>query len=299
MTHVVLPCAGGVDAGTVSWHDLPTDLVETILSRVPLLRLAQMAHLARDFRAVYLDRMAAHVAQKCWLQGLYMDISPSAVSAALAEELEIRKHPWHQFWDSSLPIWKPCPGNLDTRSHACRVKQFWRTCCTRGFTSPAAPFQISCSAEMYMDGSVRQEFLFVRVHVEARVTVGLLSRHVVCKEVVLTCCSRPFQPPDIAVVCMACTAMAAPLRKFLSDIARGPARDRMRKGRAGPVQSLKLVLLLGSAVLTAAQEAAICDALTCLTARVGCNPSGLTVEVQMGPGNEITTSLSLPCVIGG
>jgi hypothetical protein len=86
--------AGAVNRGTTSWQDLPSELGEIILAQVPLLRLAQLAALAKDFRTAFDQRLAARLelATAPWLR----DVSPGPMPAdsrdVLSAESYLRAH---------------------------------------------------------------------------------------------------------------------------------------------------------------------------------------------------------------
>ncbi len=84
---------------TTSWHDLPLGLTEVILAKVPLLRLAQLAAVAKDFKTVFDQLHSVHVAAASWVHdipGAHFEADSSDVHFA---EFAMRNDPT---WDCKL-----------------------------------------------------------------------------------------------------------------------------------------------------------------------------------------------------
>jgi hypothetical protein len=72
-----------------------------------------------------------------------------------------------------------------------------------------------------------------------------------------------------------------------------------RGAHAGLVRSVTLVLPRGDALPNGAENAVVCDALTCFVALVGGKPSGVRIAVARGQEEGAESSWRLPCIVGG
>jgi hypothetical protein len=97
-------CAGVQIAEDVSWHDLPSELLDIVLARVPLLRLAQMAEMGRDFEAAYRQRLTTYLASTARFNHSSVGPAPGDYSRALCLELGIRNHPLRYLRNRNVPI---------------------------------------------------------------------------------------------------------------------------------------------------------------------------------------------------
>jgi hypothetical protein len=99
-----------------------------------------------------------------------------------------------------------------------------------------------------------------------------------------------------------CIAMATPLREFLRDVGLRPVLkfgSLVHEPGQGEVRRVTLVLPDGTATLNGAEEASICDALTCFLALVWGKPSGARIAVRRGFWDRDETTWRLPCAMDG
>jgi hypothetical protein len=271
-----------------SWDDLPAELGEIILPKVPLLRLAQLAHLSKEFQAAYGQRMAAHVATTAPLRDVCIGPGHDSIARPQYEELKIRRCPLA----SHIPHFPNDPfidwayhGCIPTELPTCKVSQHERTCAYRVFNSLQAPLRVFGSFKVTATGLAPGTSLSLEANVKIDVVLGLTHRVAICKEFLLECSRMgACTGQDLAGWLMLCIAMAAPLRGFLDDVARGPPFDGQRSREACVIPSVVLVLPRESEWPNEVEEAAIWEALTCFLAIVGGKPSG----ARLALGRELT-----------
>ncbi len=283
---------------------MPADVGEMILAKVPLLRLAQLAHLSKEFQEAYEQRMAAHVATTARLEGVCIGPGPDCVFRPFRDELRIRKCP-SATWrprdpDNPFDDWS-WHGWDTTELPTCLIRQHRNTCATLDTKSLGAALRVFGSFDVVAVDLVPGSTLNLHADVKIEVVEGL-ARTAICKELLLSCFGlRAYTGQDLAGWLMLCIAMAGPLRGFLDDVARGPpcdgvARgapcDRERSGEACVVPSVTLVLPHESGWPNEADEAAIWEALTCVLAIVGGRPSGARLALE----HHITSGITNRCL---
>jgi hypothetical protein len=268
-------CADGSHQSTVSWEDdLPRDLRDTILPHLPLLSLAKLAHLSKEFQEAYRQRMASTVGITAPLN----DVCVGPCGIRFDQELHVRKYPWipHKPFTDYSHHW-----GRTTGLPICSVTQHRCTSTTRVSNSLRAPLQTFGEFEVKARGLTAATSLYLDARVEIEVVVGLTGRFAVCKELVFECSGESWcLEQDLKGWLMLCIAMAPNLHRFLIDVARGPPRDIKRRGKPGLIQAVTLVLPRGSEWPSEREEALVWEALTCFLGLVGGKPSGARIALK-------------------
>jgi hypothetical protein len=279
----------GVPVKTLSWDDLPRELGEIILGKVPLLRLAQIAHLGKDFQAAYLQRKAAVVTNMVPLQDLPVGPGPQEYHHdTLLREINMREQ--RRDGRGSWGEWADYPGVwVKTELPGCIVSQMRRTSMARFMSrwDNHWHFSLGGSFSVEMVDIATGNVGNASAHVATQIAVGLGCRWLKHTEVVLGWESEAHvRAGQVDLGLMLCTAMATPLRGFLADIARGPRYDSGRRVWANPMQSIILVLPKGNAWPNQIEEAVICDAFTYIVAHIGAKPSAAKIIREFGDGRS-------------
>jgi hypothetical protein len=307
----------------MSWHDLPSELGEIILGQVPLLRLAQLAPLGKDFQSAYADRVADRVATAAWLRDASLGPLPADSRDVLSAESYIRTHPtWGCEARVATPIPEPPTGSLlalhwsffehwpmrtlvlppPWRGSAGRVTRVGRLFIPRDppviphVPRPAAlrsvcdvSFRMSgwFSAYLHSGHGPSVEWCNVSCEVRSEVVIGRGGhRTMCCNDLVFRCFhERPEVKFDpLAFRLMLWIALAGPVRRFLCDVARGAPCDQGGGFQILPVQRVTLVLPRERPWPSGAGEVAMIDALTTILALVGGRGSGARIAISASGG---------------
>jgi hypothetical protein len=284
-------CADGSCQRTVSWKDdLPRELREIILPHLPLLSLAKLAHLSKEFQEAYRQRRAANFALAAPLHDVCVGPAPYSFTRALEDELRIRKYPLSRCYPLSPhdPFAGYFYNDVDTTEmQICSITQNRRTRTTLVFGSLQAPFLVFGSFDVKARGLTTATSLSLHARMEIEVVVGLTGRFPVCKELVLECSGESScLEQDLKGWLMFYICMAPNLRRYLIDVARGPPRDYKRVGKPGLIQAVTLVLPRDSDWPKEREEALIWEALTCFLGLVGGKPSGTRIALERDFTNE-------------
>ncbi len=280
-------CAGGTCMQTTAWDDLPPELREAVLAKVPLLCLAQSATVCKEFHAAALHRQVAEIATSAWLPHDAIGPGPDHVSNVLSMESFVRSFPRRHQRDRIWAEWRMAkPGGELQLPPPWTGHTYHFSTVHRNFLSLTAPILVSGVFSCWLQARGSGEWVEARAEVQSEVVVGLTRRTTCCKELVLRCNQGPSQQPGTSVCLMLFTAMAAPLRRFLHDVAMGGdlgRRDRKKKKSVGAMQRIMLVLPEGSELPNEADESAICEALSSIVFLVWGRPSGVRLAVATGP----------------
>jgi hypothetical protein len=290
--HGNVSCAGEPHLMAVSWDDLPAELREDVIAMVPLLRLAQLASVTEEFREAYHQRLAAHMAAADRVR-----CSSKAHLPTYSEEILIRRGLWRRIANTA---W-----NLVGSDMGVVLPPYWgvRTTRLKSDTNVSSPSVLSKVNGMFsrrVGDTKPHEPLWVCADRGAVLVVALKRQRASCEALKLSYYyDKPCPKPTPTTFFVLCTAMMPSLYTFLHANAGGSACGVDQGARAGVIQSVTLVVPKGMAWPNEGEEAALCDAITCVLALVRGKPSGVRVAVTTEYGEHVETSWRLPCAIGG
>jgi hypothetical protein len=273
------------------WNDLLPELRADILARVPLLRLAQLAVLCREFRDEYRRRREAQ----------------KKLEASLPCPLRQPLNPG--FWNV-LDCAFNLPGIIDhfrwisPRFHE-HFGGSWGN--SRSPLGGVATMQPSIWPGLYakhvamsVEGFylVRKSQILCSVVVELRCVLkfGLRRRSVVHTELLIDCSNAPAEVPPTIGILMGITVAPA-IRTFLHELAGGVPDGLHRRGEAGAIERLRLVLPKGSRWPDVEGMGQMCDAVSTILATAWIRPSGVRICVK-GVWQRLRT-WKLPCAMHG
>jgi hypothetical protein len=165
----------------------------------------------------------------------------------------------------------------------------------RKFSSLALPFLVVGKLVCVLRDRDSPKWVQASAEVRCEVVIGLRRRTLWCKELILRCDQGPNQDLATAICLQIFTVMAAPLRRFLHEVANeweSRYRDCNRAKRVGPVHRIMLLLPAGSRLPNEAEELIIWEALSCILALVWGKPSGVTIAVATETTRSVHVGLS-------
>ncbi len=268
----MIPSAGEGCGPPLPWYDLEPELREAILVKVPLLRLAQLAVQCREFRAVYRKRLAAQERD----------------AASLPYPLT---RPLHRLFWWSLSFSFLYPGQLD----------FWRwnpnlaDYTHHSGSTEGLPWEgLAITTDLYLH---RLFSNVVRIRTEARymaegsevpcsakvvlrfsVKSRGWRRKLVGTELIVDCSDtcEGIRPTFGVVIGV---ELASAVRSFLDLYAGGEADGLPRKGEAGPIERVLIVMPKGSTWPDGDGVEEICDGVTTILAKAWGTPSAVLIRV--------------------
>ncbi len=273
---------------TAYWNDLPTELMETILGQVPLLRLAQLARFSKELKAAYDERLAVEVANVTpdWMEGLTVVPTPRDSADALAEEQRVRSQaPGEERTVEEKWVMRGAQGfhRVSPRCNFCGISNIK---VTRKSSSPSCPVHLVCNFDCTLTDPFTDRIMQSRAVVTCQVVVEGDSRSMVCESLDLMCFSSkytrgneadPIQCPVVFLEMF--RGMAPHLRRFLDDIARGTESEGIQGERKGPIQRVTLLLPPRSPVI---DDKVFAPALTCVLASVKGKASAFRIAYLVG-----------------
>jgi hypothetical protein len=303
-------CTGDSPIQAFPWDDLPAVLREAILAKVPLVRLAQIAHYGTEFETALGKRQAAHLrATACWVQESSNCPAFRDEVDALLAEARMRDRPRHRLRDSILsggavpePSTQPVLPAARTRE-ACR---HWYTRMNRLSFIPPFP-RVQClsrfihRSEFSCAGAQSDIPMVLHGTVSFEVVVGPWRCTVRRCRVVIWFDQQVRVEHDLAICLNQATALAASVRQLLHEHAgfEVPGNRRTRLGNVGAVESIKLVLPYDCGLPNEAREAAICEALSCILVLIRGKASGVRLAAESRVGSVQYIELGWPWAVIG
>jgi hypothetical protein len=281
---------------------VPADVGKVILAQVPLLRLAQIASFSTEFQNAYQQRHNANITAADWLQRASLVLAPEHSEGALHAVLDVINSGWSPNYkcfptrnSPKLPLPPRWIGNT-----------WWRMTVTRLWHLGFKVLHMSGGIISILIDPEYRRYVLVCAHVRCMVVGRGERMSLSCKEVIFRCNPRPSEGLMLADCLMLCTAMAHPLRRFISEVAQGLTRDGSPGGEVGYVKRITLVLPRGSTwPKNPREKAALYDALTRITALLWGRPSGVRIVLDrvtwiervrgfLNPGKKLGR---LPCLL--
>jgi hypothetical protein len=283
-----------------TWQDLAPDVVGTVLARVPVLRLAQMAHFGREFDAAYRQRHHANLTAAAGVeQSLDVLRTDSAIMLRAVDQI------------TSLPLWGRHIEAMSQRKTSLGLEPPWSGTANRHISiTPQSSFpsnsrRMSSHLACKLRNTETMEWFSVLTEVRYAV-VGEKGRRpwdpspaLSCKELLFKCDLALFQDPNLAMCLLLCTAMAPPLREFMAEVSQGWPSGEGQGGEVGPEEGVRFVLPAPIPLPSQAERARIFDAVTSIVVLLGARPS----QVRLAFDQVRCSSASvqkwrrLPCAI--
>ncbi len=210
---------------STSWDDLPTDVTEIILAKVPFLRLAQMSHLCKDIHSAYRKRLAEKNEAPIWLQHVIIGDVPQNPFNALSRKVNMWNLPLYRL-PSIGRQYAVVRGYAEhaTLTPSWSIKSLVLTHNFRLFSCESRPWRVTGICNCFFQYFNPRRGFSVSAEVEWNHPIGR-HRSISCKSVKFFLSSdwRRGDPPDhnpsLAVFLPVCTAMAGPLRTLLCKVA--------------------------------------------------------------------------------
>jgi hypothetical protein len=270
---------------------------------VPLLRLAQLASMGKEFQDAFCQRLASQVKAAEQLRRDSLCHMPTT-----SEEYIVRRTLWRRLVNTVWGTWRVVGSDRGvTLPYSWNVCHVWMINNIRKFSSVSVPFQVNGVFQRPVSDARPHKSLWVCGGEVGHVSVVALKRRPKACEVLILGYGyntadhlpspgyiRPWPKPGMATCLLSCMAMADTLCAFLHGGADGSTCDRRLTGGAGAVHSLTFVVPTDMAWPNEAEEAAICDAITCIHARVRGMPSRVRVAVTTAENEHVESSWRLP-----
>jgi hypothetical protein len=284
------PIAGEACVAAFPWYDLPPELRKAILARVPLLRLAQLAVQCRDFRAVYRRRLDAQkrdeaslpypltqpVHRLFWWYMSFNSLHPGSID----------QRPWEWFPDFAYM----------TNESGNAVGLPWEGVVRKTSVFIRRLFSKAVRARIYARYMAEGSLLPCSATVELRCSMKTRGR---CRKLagtklLINCSDTPDGVAPIFGIVMG-MEVACAVRRFLDFVAGGDPDGLPRKGVAGPVERVRLLLPKSCAWPEVEGGKEISDGITSILANARGRPSG--VQIRVNGRRRDADTWELPCVV--